>query len=225
MEKPTDHPTSVLQHSDTDQGPLRRPTRQGWWGIAFVVINFICQGAVALPETSHTTSFISAYYSAHRAAITLTQLGELIITVAIWRWVRALGASQPDRRAQQKLRWCSWAIVGSSLLTTAPVLALALLPHRSERLTRGLATWTDLSDVVLFVVVAAIGLVCAGTSFTRWIRISGMILTLLAITRIALYFVHSTVLDNWAALAFMVFIVATSLRLLRHPRPGREVSG
>ncbi len=44
-------------------------------------INLICQGAVALPETNHTTSFISAYYGAHRAAITLTQLCELLITV------------------------------------------------------------------------------------------------------------------------------------------------
>lgn len=221
MKSPTNHPTSVLHLSGTDDGPLRGQ-RRGWWGIAFVVINLICQGAVALPETNHTTSFISAYYSAHRAAITLTQLCELLITVFLWRWVLALGTSQRDRRAHQNLCWCSWAIVGSSLLTTAPVLALALLPNQSEHLTRRLATWTDLSDVVLFVVVAAIGLVCAGARFPNWVRISGVLLAALAATRIALYFMHSSALDNWAALAFMAFIVATSIRLLRRPPTARD---
>jgi hypothetical protein len=221
MTNPTNHQASVIQHSVTDPHSLG-PTRQGWWGIAFVLLNLICQGALALPETTHTTSFIAAYYKAHRAALTLTQLGELSITVLIWRWVLALGASQHEQGIRQKLGWCSWAIIGSSHLTTAPVLALTWLPDQSEHLTRGLATWTDVSDVVLFVVVASVGLICTGTSFPGWMRISGLILTLLSIGRVALYFVHSKALDNWAALAFMAFIVATSIRLLRRRRPALE---
>ena len=108
MKSPTNHPTSVLHLSGTDDGPLRGQ-RRGWWGIAFVVINLICQGAVALPETNHTTSFISAYYSAHRAAITLTQLCELLITVFLWRWVLALGMMDWWGFAEIEMvvrRWC-----------------------------------------------------------------------------------------------------------------------
>jgi hypothetical protein len=37
-----------------------RRGRQGWWGIAFVIGNLICQGAVALPRTTHSLSFITA---------------------------------------------------------------------------------------------------------------------------------------------------------------------
>jgi hypothetical protein len=220
---PASRTTSAASDHDLHTGGprVRRGLNPaGWWGIAFVLGNLVCQGAVSLPKTTHTPGFIAAYYGEHRTVITLAQVGELLITVLVWRWVRALGDSQPDVRTRRLLRWCSWAVVGCSFLTTFPVLALAWLADPSTRLVEVLATWTDLSDVVLFVVVTALALLCARTGFPRWLRIIAVVLTVLAVGRVALYLVGSAALDNGAALAFMVFILATSAWMLRQPRPG-----
>ncbi len=197
---------------------------EGWWGIVFVIGNLLCQSAVALPATTHTTDFIAAYYADHRTAISLTQLGELIITVFLWRFVRALAAIQPDPGRTRLLRGCAWALAACSVLTSAPVLALALVSHPSQGVTRRLASATDLSDVLLFAVVVVFGYACTGRGNPPWFRICGWALAAVALARVVLYFFGLDVLDNAAALGFMVIILAYSVWLLRRARPARGIA-
>jgi hypothetical protein len=206
----------------SEQHRFERPSRQGWWGVLFALGNLVCQAAVSLPKTSHTTAFIDAYYAEHRVAITVTQLAELALTVALWLFVRALSRSQDGRDRRALLLGCAWALVGCSLLTVAPVLALAWLPGRSEQATRFLATWTDLSDVVLFVVVTGFGLVWASSGAATWVRLAGLVLAAVSLGRVVLYLAGSHALDNWAGLAFTVFLIALGVRLLRRPVPRRR---
>ena len=84
-----------------------------------------------------------------------------------------------------------------------------------DTLTQRLAIATDLSDVLVFAVVAVFGYGCAGLGNPTWVRICGAGLATVSLARIVLDVLGHRVLDNWAAVGFLLVILAFSVRLIR----------
>ena len=195
--------------------PRLRP-RQGWWGVVFAALLLLSEGAVALPRTSHNTAFISRYYSAHQLAITVAQLGSFIATALLVLFVRALvQAARPAAR-----HWVARtgaAVVGVSVLTNVPVLALALLPRISAAAVRTLAAWTDLTDIGLFVTIGSFGIACLFATAPLWLRLSAAVMAALSLVHAGLSGWQVTMLEGVAPSAFVAFILVLASRMLRDP--------
>jgi hypothetical protein len=195
---------------------LEGRARQGWWGVVFAALLLLSEGAVALPRTSHTTAFISHYYSAHQLAITVAQLGQLIATALLLLFVRALVQAAPPA-AGRRVAVTGVAVVAVSVLTNVPVLALALLPRVSAATTHTLAAWTDLTDIGLFVAIGSFGIACLFASAPLWLRLSAAVMAALSLVHAALSVWHVTTLEGVAPSAFVAFVLALAVRMLRDP--------
>ena len=195
----------------TEPAPPRGVTR---WGLLFVVLLVVCEGAVALPETSRTTAFIAAYYREHRTAVLLAQAGELIATLFLWFFVLRVARTAPVGRGRTALRLTGAAVCAASVLTSAPVIALAVRPTAGTRL---LATWTDLTDVILDAALAGFGAACALALPRRWARAGGAVLAVLSAARLALAAVGAGALGTLLPLAFLLFVAAVAIAARRWP--------
>jgi hypothetical protein len=207
--------TTRMRRTAPAGSPRSRP-RQGWWGVLFAGLLLISEGAVALPRTSHTTAFISHYYGEHRLVITVGQVGQLVATALLLLFLRAL----VDQAAPATRRWVAVtgaAVAGVSVLTNVPVLALALRPGLSAASTRSLATWTDLTDIGLFITICAFGIACLFAFTPLWLRVSAAAVAVLSIVHAGLSVGHVPTLEGVAPSAFVAFILALALRMLRGP--------
>lgn len=206
----------------------RRLNWRGWWGVGFVVLLLASQSAVALPETSRSSSAIAAYYEDHHVAITLAQVGRLVASYFFFRFSVALyrgsGGRNADPGASARLvSVAGVGVVAASVVTTVPALVLALvlslplsLPLRA---TRAVAAAGDLTDVLLFVAIAVFAMAVGTGPNPRAVRVFGLVVALLAAGRAALGLAHVSSLDAVAPVAFLAFVLVLSVRLMRMPGP------
>jgi hypothetical protein len=206
----------------------RPPSRsRGWWGVGFVLLLTGAEAAVALPLTSRPTAFITAYYAVHRWPITVAQVAQLGAAAVLWRFLRAFADSLPAGRRSDGVRWAGLAVCLVSLQTSAPVLALALVPGWDPSTARTLASWTDSSDLLLFAVVTVWAAACSRAALPVWVRTGAALLGCLALARVAVGVTGSTGLSAVAPLGFVVFVLALAARMIAGgaPRPGGRRRG
>jgi hypothetical protein len=187
--------------------------RGGWYGVGFVVLLFVSEGAVALPKTSHTTAFIAAYYQQHRVAITIAQVGQLLATVLIWRVFVALRRTLRD--GADTVYRCGLAVLAASVLTNCPVLALALIRDVDPSTTRTWAGWTDSVDIVLFATISVFALAFARYGRPAWLRAAALVIVVISLARVVVGLTGSGALATVAPLAFIVFVLALSVWMIR----------
>jgi hypothetical protein len=192
--------------------------------VAFVLLLTAGEAAAALPRTSHSTAFITAYYAEHRWPITIGQMVQLAAAAVLWQFVRAIADSLPDGRRTDRVRYAGMAICLVSLQTSAPVLALALVPGWDPSTARTLASWTDSSDVLLFAVVTVWALACSRASLPAWARAAAVLLAGVASARVAIGVTGNPGLSPVAPLAFLAFLLAIAIRMAVSRRDGALIT-
>jgi hypothetical protein len=202
-------------------GPRPAPAvrRRGWWGVAFVLLLTVSEAAVALPLTSHTTSFLTGYYADHRWTIVVAQAAQLAAAAVLWQFIRAFADALPAGRRTRWVRYAGLGVCLVSLQTSAPVLALALVPGWAPSTARGLASWTDSSDLVLFAAVAVWTAACSRAALPGWVRTTAVLLGCLAVARICIGVTGSPGLSAVAPLGFVAFLLALAVRMIAGARP------
>lgn len=197
----------------------------GWAGVAFVVLLLFAEAAVSLPRTTHSDAFISAYYADHRAFIAVDQVVQLLCSYLLWRWLRSFVATSARMTRMPsvgpgRIRAAGLAVVAASVLTCLAVLVLALVPSLGDGAVRLFADATDWTDVLLSLAIAGLGAASAQPGHPTWLRASGAVLAVLAAAHAVLSVLGSTLLGVVAPVAFLIFVLAVSVWLIRGSRVG-----
>ena len=195
--------------------------------MVFVVLLLLAEAAVSLPRTTHSDAFIAAYYADHRAFIAVDQVVQLFCSYLLWRWLTAFVATSARTTRMtsvglHRVRVAGLAVVAASVLTCLAVLVLALVSLDGGAV-RLFADTTDWTDVLLFLAITGLGLACAQVGHPTWLRASGALLALVAAAHALLSVLGSTVLGVVAPLAFLVFVLAVSVWMIRGAGVGAGV--
>jgi hypothetical protein len=214
----TSSPDSTVPATGPADPAVGRASRvgrtRGWWGIAFVVLLLVGESAVALPVPSHTTGFIADYYARYRWAITICQVAQLVAAWTFWRFARALADVAPTPERAGPVRWSGLAVCAAAVLTSLPVLALALVPGLDPGATRTLADLTDSSDVLLFAAVAVFAGACGRATTSRWVRVAAVAVGCIALARVVAGVMGREALSVVAPLAFLALVLALAIRMM-----------
>jgi hypothetical protein len=191
--------------------------------VVFVVLLLFAQAAVSLPRTTRSDAFIAGYYADHRAFIAVDQVVQLFCSYLLWRWLTALVSTSAlttrmSSVGLRRIRVAGVAVVTASVLTCLAVLVLALVPSLGDGAVRLFADATDWTDVLLFLTVASLGLACAQAGHPTWLRASGALLAVVAVAHAALSALGSNALGVVGPVAFLVFVLAVSVWLIRRSR-------
>ncbi len=188
--------------------------RTGWWGILFVAMLLVVSGMLSLPTAAETGSRINAFYSAHRQLIVIQQVIGALTVIPFMAFV--LGLDRSARTAGRDARWLipsGVLVVITELATNALPAVLALTPAPSDASAHALTLAADIADAALF---AAIALFALATSLSGplWLRALGVAVAILTAVRAVGSPLGMTALDFAAPLAFIVYVVVLSGRVL-----------
>ncbi|HEY0642719.1 MAG TPA: hypothetical protein VGD39_04815, partial [Nocardioides sp.] len=145
--------------------------RGGAWGLAFVVVLLVGAGMASVPGGQDSVAEVRHFYGEHTGVVLLSQLVELLATLPLALFVRALADSTLVRSRRDALL-AGGALVAASVLTLVPPLLLVVLHDRaSDGQVHALAVLSDLTDVLLFATISAFA-ACAwagrGPARFRW---------------------------------------------------------
>ena len=124
-----------------------------------------------------------------------------------------------DRTTSSWITRTGVAVTVAAGVTAVPVLWLAAVVDGADStLVRRLARASDLSDVLLFVAIAAFAASLVHASSGAWLRMSATIVLIVSLTRAAALLTGSDVLELVAPLAFVLLVLALStISLARRP--------
>jgi hypothetical protein len=196
-----------------------RTRRAGGWGLAFVVLLLIGAGMASVPGGEDPVPQVRRFYEQHTSVIVLSQVVELIATLALVLFLLGLATSRLVRGRREAIL-TGGAMVLASLLTLVPPLLLVLLHGRgSVGEVHFLAVLSDLTDVLLFATIAGFAGACGragqGPAWLRWLA---LLVGLTAGVRAIEVLFGGGLLELLAPLAFLVLVGTLSVLLLRDGR-------
>jgi len=187
----------------------------GAWGIAFVVLVLVSAAMASLPTAGDSEATIAAFYRDHATIVVLQQvIGVLALLPLV-----AFGLSIAPNRW---LRPALFLLVAVELVTNIVPLVIVAAPGAAHPLT----LVEDLADSALFVSVALF-LIAATLGEALWLRAIAYAGGAACIIRALASPLGVTALDLVAPLAFVLFVLLLSIRLLVKPpmqvavQPGR----
>jgi hypothetical protein len=214
MTRTTTTPSTTGRAPRRTPGPAPATPRQGWWGIGFAGLLLISEAAVSLPRDDRSAAFVHVFYAEHRGPIVAAQVGQLLSILLFWQFARALTRRAPVPSARPLLGTAG-LVAAAAVATSVAVLVLALVPGLTLGATGGWARATVLTDVVLSVAIAAFATACAASAATTWLRLAAGAVAVLSLAEAALSLAQVTWLEAVAPLAFLLLVVALSVRMLR----------
>jgi hypothetical protein len=189
--------------------------RDGWWGIAFALGLLVVGAMVSLPTAAESGERIAAFYAANRQVIVGQQvLGAFLLvpflgfTVALDRRARAHRTGSP--------RWLLIAgllFAAAELATNVPPLGLVALADPSPATAHTLTLIEDLADAALFLAIAFFALM-VGLAEPSWIRVVGLLVAVVTAVRAIASPLGVSALDAAAPIAFLLFALLLSVRIL-----------
>jgi hypothetical protein len=193
--------------------------RDGWWGISFVLLLFLSAGLVSLPASDDPARHIRDFYAAHRSIIVVAQaLGVLAILPYMGFVLTLHRQAATSSRSRRPSLLPSGALVSLATLgTTVPVLALALISHPSLSETRTLARATDITDAVLFAVIALFAVAVSREVQSPRLRLFGAAVAILTLARAIISPLGVSALDVIAPVVFLAYVLAISFFMLARP--------
>ena len=195
----TDHPMSA------------RTT--GKVGFGFVVLLLVSAGMASVPTRSDSAEVVHDFYTEHTAIVVLAQLIGLGAAVAFGFFAR--GLDFVVGRSDRTLWIAGTGVAVAAAITAIPPLWLCAAAEDASTATlHTLTVASDLTDVVLFVAIAAFGSAIALTGAT-WLRVLGLVTALVSLAHAALLMAGSGPLEVVAPLAFVVLVCALSAAALR----------
>ena len=177
----------------------------GAWGIAFVVLLLVSAAMLSVPTAAESGSQIVAFYSAHAQLMVIQQV---VGVLALGAFI-AFALSLPPNRW---LRLALWAFVATELVTNAIPL-LIVLTNPGADTAHTLTFVEDLADSAFFISIALFAS-AATLGAPTWLRIVGYLIALASVIRAVGSPLGMTALDQVAPLAFVVFVLVLSIRLL-----------
>ena len=191
----------------------------GSWGLAFVVLLLIGAGMASVPGGDESVAEVRRFYDEHTGVILLSQIVELLATVPLVLFILGLAASTLVRTRRDAMI-TGGALVIASVLTLVPPLLLVLLHERaSAGQVHALAVLSDLTDVVLFAVVAAFAACAWAGGGPTWFRWLAVLVAVSAGVRAVEILVGGDLLEVLAPVGFILLVVASSVLLIRGKRP------
>ncbi len=198
--------------------------REAWWGYSFVVVLLIGQLMVSLPASDDPALHIRGFYSAHQAVIVVAQVLSVLASLLFVGFAVSLGRRITSSRGG--------LILGSGLLvalasfaTAVPPLALALSMHRSLSSVHTLARAADITDAILFAVIALFAAAVWTERLPGWLRGLSAAVAVLALARAIISPLGSAALGVIAPIAFIALVLAISHWVLARPRERAIVRG
>ena len=186
---------------------------EGWWGIAFAALLLVVGGMVSVPTADDPAAKIVAFYAANASIVIAAQVGGIVALLPLVLFVRALAHRAPDPSSARRLIAVLVLVVIAELATNVPPLVLALTSPSGS----AAHAWTvagDLADAALF---ASLGLLALAAipGQASWLRWFGVAVAALAFVRAVGSPLGFTALDAIAPIAFLAFVVALSVQMLR----------
>jgi hypothetical protein len=194
--------------------------RGGAWGLAFVVLLLVGAGMASVPGGQDSVAEVRRFYGEHTAVVLLSQLVELLATLPLVLFVRALADSTLVRSRRDALL-AGGALVVASVLTLVPPLLLVVLHDRaSDGQVHALAVLSDLTDVLLFATITAFAACAWAGGSPGWFRWSALLVAVAAAARALEILFGGALLEVVAPVAFILLAVASSVLLMRGRRTG-----
>jgi hypothetical protein len=194
--------------------------RGGAWGLAFVVLLLVGAGMASVPGGQDSVAEVRRFYGEHTGVVLLSQLVELLATLPLVLFVRALADSILVRSRRDALL-AGGALVVASVLTLVPPLLLVVLHDRaSDGQVHALAVLSDLTDVLLFATITAFAACAWAGGGPGWFRWSALLVAVAAAARALEILFGGALLEVVAPVAFILLAVASSVLLMRGRRTG-----
>ena len=192
----------------------------GVWGWSFAILLLVSAGMASVPNGGDSTSTIRGFYENNTGLILVAQVLGLLAASLFVPFAVAL-QRQSQSRLATKRSWITWSGVGvaiAAVLTAVPVLWLTAIADEGD--TKVIRRWvhaSDLSDVFLFVAIAAFAATMLRAAAAAWLRVAATLVMIASIARAALLVTGSALLEVVAPLSFVVLVLALStVSLTRH---------
>jgi hypothetical protein len=198
------------------------PRAAGVSGLVFVVLLLIGAGMATVPGAEATTSAVRTFYEQHRGVVVVAQLVELVATVPLLVFTMGLARSTLVTAPRQVAR-AGIGIALAAVATAVPPLVLCVVAGSvSAASIDALALLSDMVDVLLFLTIAVFSGMCArhwlGAPWARW---AAMGVTLVCALRAGEIVLRGSELELVSPSAFVLFVIALSVCLLRRDRQAR----
>jgi hypothetical protein len=184
------------------------PRAAGAWGLVSVVLLFAGAAMVSLPTAALSGDRIAAFYAAHGQLIVIQQVVGVVALGAFALFALSL-------RPNRWLRPTLVAFIAVELATNIVPLVIVFGAGSSD----AAHTWTFVEDIAdaLFSIAIALFVAAATLGEPLWVRILGYAVAALNVLRGVGDPLGFTALDAVAPLAFVVFMVVFSAKLLVRP--------
>src|SRR5438874_1980598 len=180
--------------------------REAWWGYSFVVVLLIGQLMVSLPASDDPVLHIRQFYSAHQAVIVVAQVLSVLASLLFIGFAVSLSRRVTESRSRPIL--ASGLLVAlASFVTAVPPLTLALSPHRSLSSVHTLARAGDITDAVLFGLIAVLAAAVWTERLPGWLRGLSAVVAVLALARAIISPLGSAALDAIAPIGFIALVL------------------
>jgi hypothetical protein len=205
----------------TLRGVLRR--RDGWWGIAFLILLLLQASMVSVPTAEDPAGYIKAFYAAHGTVIVVAQAIGALALIPFFLFARAL-----DRRTRTsdgaERNWIMTAaalVVLAEIVTNAIPVLIVVMSNASSSAVQALTQIEDVADAFLFVSLSLFVL-AATLDRPRWITAIGWTSAALMLVHAGLSLFGESALQAIAPLSFVVFFLVLTIWLLVGPMPEPE---
>jgi hypothetical protein len=201
--------------------------RDGWWGIAFLVLLTLQASMVSVPTAEDSGGHIQAFYLAHGTVIVIAQAIGALALIPFVMFARAL-----DRRARTSSgggrSWIMPAIVLIVIVQLVTNVVPVLIVTMNDATAATARSWTrveDVADAILFAGIAFF-VIAATRAQPRWILAVGWVSAALLLVHAAVSLFGESALQVVAPLSFVASVLLLSIRMLVQsmPEPEQNVS-
>jgi hypothetical protein len=197
---------------------LRR--RDGWWGIAFLILLLLQASMISVPTAEDPAAHVKAFYAAHGTVIVIAQAIGALALIPFLLFAQAL-----DRRARAsdgaERSWIMPAAVVVAIAEIVTNVVPAVIVAMSDATPATAHTLTKVEDVADAILFAGLALfaVAVARGQLGWIRAIGWASAALMLVHAVLSLFGVSVLEAVAPLSFVAFVLVLSIRVLLQPVP------
>jgi hypothetical protein len=189
------------------------------WGFSFVVLLLVSAGMVTVPGGGDSVPTVRSFYGDHTSVIAIAQLIGLAAAATFIPFALAV-----QRQTWVGLRpWVAWlgiAVSVAAVVTAVPPLWLCVVARSAGAdQVSALAKASDMSDVVLFAVIACFAVAVAAAVSPRLARVVAAVVALVCATRAVLILAGVDSLELVAPLAFLALVCGLCVASLRSSAP------
>lgn len=193
----------------------------GGWGLLFVLLLLTSAGMASVPGGDDPVQVVRVFYEQHAAVVVVAQVIGLAAAVVFTLFALALADGRRAPDGPPGGRWVSatgYAVGAAAVVTAVPVLVLTAVAGAGPGVVvHGLARASDLTDVLLFVAVAAFGVAVSRATTAAWLRALAVLVAVVSLARSMLVLADSSRLELVAPLAFVALVLVISSRAMTRP--------